>query len=312
MQRIDFSEILSAYATHLAETRGFAEGTCKAYVAAARELLELLQARPHALLLPADAGLDALDRRALEIHLNHLRDARGWRPATLAAHLRGLRALFEWLLLAGHVSADPTHGLRIGTEPNPTPLPEGDEARIHALFEQAGPGLAGARLGLLLELIYGGGMKPIAAYGVQALQCDAAKGVARLRAAQGNLELPLTGDGLARAEAYLGQRRAVLERMGEGPEDEAPFWIGARGRGLGATALGKQVRAAMERAGFSGGAAALRRLAARHFRDRGADLRSLQRFLGARRLGGLSPYGQADFRRVAEELRRIHPRREPD
>jgi site-specific recombinase XerD len=73
----------------------------------------------------------------------------------------------------------------------------------------------------------------------------------------------------------------------------------------------------MVRAGLQGGAATLRQLAARHFRARGADVRSLQRFLGARRLGGLERYSprargrEAEtLRRVAEALRRVHPRRE--
>ena len=309
MQYGDFSEILPAYATHLAGVRGYSEGTCKAYLAAARELLEVLQSRPHALLLAPDTGLASVDKRALEIHLNHLRDARAWRPATLAAHLRALRALFDWLVRSGRVPADPTRGLRIGAERRTSSLPEGDEGRIRALFALAGAGLAGAQLGLLLELIYGGGMKPVQAYALRGLRCDPVQGMVHALSAEGERALPLAPEGIARAEAYLARRQdtvAALEDAGE----SAPFWIRAQGRGLGAAALGKQVRAAMARAGLAGGAADLRRLAARHFRARGADLRSLQRFLGARRLGGLERYGHTDFRGVAEQLRRLHPRRD--
>jgi site-specific recombinase XerC len=319
MRHGDLSEILSAYATHLSETRGYAEGTRKAYLGAARQLVELIQVRPEAILITQGAGWEAVDKRALEIFLNHLRDSRAWSPATLAAHLRALRALFGWLKMTGRVARDPTQGLRISAERRGTSPPEGDEARIRTLLGALEAGLAGARLGLLVELTYGAGMRPVHVYDVREMRCWREEGRISVRTGQGEVELLLTPAGIARAETYLALRQAALQRKGRGggkaeieTPEEAPFWVGARGRGLGGAALGKQLRAAMRRAGLSGGAADLRRLAARHFRERGADLRSVQKFLGTRRLGALQHYGSADFRGVSASLRHIHPRHGQD
>lgn len=328
MEPEDSSEILNGYATYLADVRGMTPSTAKAYTAAARELARLIHARPAALLLPDQSGWEAIDKRALEIHLNHLRDARGWRAATLAAHLRALRSFFGWLLAAGQVERDPTRGLRIESPRHERALPEGGEDAVRALFLTPRPGLAGARAILLIELIYGGGLKPIQAYSVRGLETDRGRGIARLTSEQGALEIPLSPEGLSRAEAYLTARaetlrsKAALEEpnpeSGAGVEAGASFWIASSGRAVGPAALARQVRLTMERAGLSGGAAALRQLAALHFRARGADVRSLQRFLGARRLSSLGRYDanaeggdvQA-LRRMAEQLKKSHPRHEP-
>jgi site-specific recombinase XerD len=309
MQAGDLNGILADYATHLAQSRRFGAAATAAYVKAARELIEAVETIPHALLLPPQSGLEAIDKRALEIYLRYLQTSRGWRQTTLAAHLGALRAFFTYLVRSGRQERNPARGLSIRVSKGTPPLPEGDEARVRALLVTGASGLPGCRVRLLAELIYGGGLRPAKAFALQDLEVKRKRGLARLRWAEGEQELPLSPEGLERAEAYLAQRERALAAAE--PEDYRPFWIGARGRALSAAALGRQLHNAMERAGLEGGPGALRKLAARHFRERGADLRSLRQFLGARRLGGLERYQPSEWRAVAEAFRKHHPRRDP-
>jgi site-specific recombinase XerC len=306
VQAADLSGILSDYATHLAQSRRFGAQACAAYLKAARELAETVRAMPDALLLPARSGLDAVDRRALEIYLRYLQTSRGWRPATLAAHLGALRAFFAYLVRAGYLEHNPARGLRIETPRRAPPLPEGEEERVRSLLASGGTGLAGARLRLLAELIYGGGQRPAHVFALQGLELRPAKGAIRLLRRGGEAQLPASPDGLRRARSYLRERASVLRNLGSG--EEAAFWISARGRALSPAALARQLQQAMARAGLEGGPGELRRLAARHFRERGADLRSVREFLGARRLTGLEGMPAGDWRAVAEAFRKVHPR----
>ncbi|MCZ6749126.1 MAG: site-specific integrase [SAR324 cluster bacterium] len=308
MERPNLSETLADYATYLREERGLAAATRKSYLTAAREFLSLAAADPQALLLPEGADPTAIDKRALEIYLSHLRDAQGLRPATLATRLGALRAFFSYLQRRGRIARNPARNLRVSSPHREPALPEGEEASVRTLFQGTGSTLAEARLLLLIELIYGAGLKPAAVYGLRGLRPDPAGSGVALSWDEKAQEVPLSPEGVGRAETYLARRREALDDPGEDGADERPFWIGRGGRAQLPAALGRQVHRAMERAGLDGGAKALRLLAARHFKARGADVRSLQRFLGAKRLGSLDRYEPQDFRRVAEAFRRAHPR----
>jgi len=306
MQAADLSGILSDYATHLHERRGLGASAASAYLKAARELIEAVQAIPTALLLPPQAGLESVDKRALEIYLRYLESSRGWRRTTLATHLGALRAFFDFLASAGHVPRNPARGLQISVDKRVPPIPDGEEIRVRALLAGGPRGLTGSRVRLLAELIYGAGLRPSRVYSLRDLRVGAKRDAVMACWDGGETELTLSRDGLKRAQAYLEARDRLWRELGGGTNP--PFWVGGRGRPLSGAALARQLRDAMKRAGLEGGPAALRKIAARHFRQRGADLRSLQKFLGARRLGGLERYQPPDWRAVASAFRKFHPR----
>jgi site-specific recombinase XerD len=65
----------------------------------------------------------------------------------------------------------------------------------------------------------------------------------------------------------------------------------------------------MEAEGLTGGPSVLRLLAARHFSERGGDVRSVQQLLQARRLGQLDRFvPEPDLKTLTAQFRRAHPR----
>jgi len=299
--------VFSEYSSYLQAEKGMAPATQRSYLRAATDCISLIERRPGDFFLPVNWHWEELDKRAIEIYLNHLRDARGWRPASIRHRVAALRAFFGFLQSRGHIRSNPIRAL---FPPDPAPLPpppEGEEAAVRALFEQPGEGLAEARLLALLELIYGGGLRPSLVYAIEELSVRARGGTVRLRAGERAQELPLSEPGRARIAAYLALRKAAV-----GARRAAAVWVQARGRPLGPGALARAVRQAMEKVGLEGGGRVLRQLSARHFRERGGDVRSLKQFLGAKRLGILDRYGSPDFQAVSAEFRRLHPRQEDD
>ncbi|MFI5400486.1 MAG: tyrosine-type recombinase/integrase [SAR324 cluster bacterium] len=303
--------IVSQYAAHLQAEKAIAKGTRERYVALARGLLSLCAEHPDDLFLPADWGLAQLDRRIVETYLNTLKAERGWKPISMAYYITALSAFFRFLRSRNHIAVNPCARLRPrldGTFSDPP----GDEAQaVLRLFEAPGDTLERARVALLVELLYGAGLRPSQAYGVRSLQVDTAEGRVRILSGEAWQELALSAAGTARAERYLALREqaiAALQEPGQSAEDVA-FWIDRRGRACPPARLARHVSRAMRAAGLAGGPASLRVLSARHFGQGGADIRSVQRLLGARRLGHLDRFQPpADLKQLIDRFRRAHPR----
>lgn len=299
--------IVSEYVSYLQAEKGMAEPTCRGYRAAVDSLLAVAKAHPRRLYLPRNWTVADLDKRALEIYLNHLREERGWAASTVALQASALRSFFTFLQGRGHVERNPARYLLPRLPLRDETPPEGEEAVVRALFagSEAGRGgrLTGARELLLLELCYGAALRPAVIWRIQSLRALGRSGQVRVTTPNETLDVPLAPAGLERVRQYLALRKQSI-----GSRRRAAFWVDERGQPCTPSRLNRQIKRAMERAGLSGGATVLRQLAARHFAERGGDTRSVQRLLHAKRLGSLDRYAPPDFQSVLRQFRSIHPR----
>ena len=295
--------IVSEYSGYLQVEKGMAEPTRRGYLAAVNSLLAVARAHPRRLHLPADWGVQHLDKRALEIYLNHLREERGWAQSTIALQTSALRSFFDFLQRRGYVERNPARRLLPKLPPRDETPPLGEEETVRALFSPPGDRIDGAREQLLLELCYGAALRPAVIYRIRTVRVLGRSGLLRVVTAQEQLDAPLAPAGLERARRYLSLRRAAI-----GGRRSAAFWVDGRGQPCSPARLARQVKRALQRAGLAGGPTLLRQLAARHFAERGGDMRSVQRLLHAKRLGSLDRYAPPDFQTVLREFKRIHPR----
>ncbi len=323
MDRTTLTGIVNEYAGHLQAEKGLASASRERYVALARGLLALCEQDPSALFLPPEWGLADLDRRVVESYLNTLKAERGWKPMSVAYYITALSAFFRFLKSRNHVTRNPCTRLRPRLSGDLEALPEGAAEAVMRMFDGPADTLDGARRQLLLELLYGAGLRPSQAFRIAALELPAApaepaaptgpaaQSPVRVRLGEAWYELALSPEGVARAARYLAKRAEVLE-SGEAaghPAGTEAFWIDRRGRPCSPARLGRQVTRAMQAQGLSGGPATLRVLAARHFGARGADVRSVQQLLKARRLGRLDRFQPAaDLKALTDQFRRAHPR----
>lgn len=341
MERKTLSVIISDYTGFLQAEKRMAAATLQSYRTAAEGFLSVCARHWKRLHLPEEWTLSDLDKRAVEIYLNHLREERGWKPASLAQQASALRSLFGYLELQGYLERNPARHVLPKVPPREEVLPQGGEDAVRRLFDAAGSTLAELRLLLLLELFYGGALRGNQVYPIRSLRINRRAGVLKAVISQGRtglsgrgtggkgrtgssgpgidsqrrtglsglgigsepLEIPLAPQGLERARAYLEARKAIVKGR-----RKAPFWINARGTPRTPARLSRDVRQAMEKAGLEGGPLQLRQLSARHFMERGGDTRSLQRLLGAKRLGSLDRYAPPDYQSVLRQFRQAHPR----
>ncbi|MDH4120936.1 MAG: phage integrase N-terminal SAM-like domain-containing protein [Deltaproteobacteria bacterium] len=292
-------KILTGFSAFLQAEKGLTPATVFSYGQAAADFCALAARHPGQLYLPSPWEPNQLDRRAVEIYLDHLKRDLGLKPATVAYHVTVLRAFFSYLTHEGYLPANPLRTLLPAHPTHTPPPPQGDKDAVQKLLAPPGGSLPQARLNLLVELLYGCGLKPSQAYHLSAVEVCAEGAELEVHLGEQTLRLPLSVEGRQRVEDYL----ALREQLGQGP-----FWISPRGRGLTPGALGRQVQVAMEAVGLEGGPATLRRLGARHFQQGGADVRSVQAFLGQKGLGGLDAYHATAFPRVAAQIQAAHPR----
>lgn len=306
MDQTTLTDIVSEYAAHLQAEKGLAPVTRQGYVAAAQALLGRALADPAGLLLPPEWDLSMLDKRAVELHLRALRDHQGWKPESIAQQASALHAFFRFLKDRGYIPSDPAGALRPRLPEGPPRPPPGGEAAVLRLLQQPADTLEGVRLGALVELLYGAGLRPAQVYRIQAVTLEGGENTVTISLPETSVPAIIGAEGIRRLQAYLDARRAIA-----GDTPAAPFWVDRRGRACTPARLARQVKLAMEAEGLTGGPATLRQLAARHFAERGGDLRSLQRLLRTKRLGQLDRFQPpATFRDLVERFRRAHPRKD--
>ena len=308
METHNFQSIITEYDAYLQGEKRIARTTREGYLSVVRSWYQAVAANPAGFLLPPDWEWPQVDKRALEIYIRHFREIRGWKDVSIRFQASALRGFFQFLRDRGHIDRNPVRSLMPPRVAVALKAPEGDEVAVRKLFARRAGTMGDARLLAVLELIYGGGLKPAHAYRVANITIRKEEGLALVELESGggleSMEVPVSPAGRRRLTRYL----AFREEIPTLPSQAAPFWIDSRGRALLPATLARHVAKAMEAVQLTGGGSALRQLAAKHFKARGGDIRSIKRFLGLKRLDALRRYEAPDYKEMADQFRRFHPR----
>jgi len=162
---------------------------------------------------------------------------------------------------------------------------------------------------LLLELLYGSGLRVSELIGLDLVSIDSAQAELRV-IGKGDKEriVPLGEKALEALEAYL-PRRAELRHPKSGYQDPAALLLGRRGRRLGVRWVQELVR----RYGALGSGRpdlhphALRHSCATHMLEGGADLRAIQEMLGHSSLSTTQRYTHLSLDQLIRVYDQAHP-----
>ncbi len=245
---------------------------------------------------------DQVDRRRLRRYLAHLA-TRGYAARSRARRASSLRRYFTWLHETGRLEADPTVGLSSpgGGRRLPRVLPDDEVARL--IDADDSDAVRAARDRLVVELLYGSGLRVAELCGldVDDLDLDGATARVRGKGARDRV-VPMSGPAVLAARAWSEVRDAP--ELGDGEPGRA-LLRNARGRRLGP----RDVRRLLtRRAGQPVRPHALRHTFATHLLDGGADLRSVQELLGHSDLGSTEIYTHVSRERLRDVFDASHPR----
>jgi integrase/recombinase XerD len=256
----------------------------------------------------ADRRRTLVSARAEDLvaHLEALR-ARGLGARSLARQLAAIRGLYRFARATGRRRDDPTLHLESPRPPRRLPRALSVEDARSLVESAAGSGPRRSRDRVILELLYGSGLRASEVVGLRPGDLDLHAQFLICRGKGDRQRLVPVGAAARRALVdYLDRARPVLRR---GAADPGVLLLNHRGRPLTRQGLWRIVRGYAARLGLRRGFPhALRHSFASHLLEGGADLRSVQALLGHADIGTTEIYTHLPGDTVRRMYRKFHPR----
>jgi integrase/recombinase XerC len=255
---------------------------------------------------PPESGPPALaefDLLALREWLAHLYD-REHKPATIRRKLASVRAFFRFLSREHLIEADPARLLRLPKMPKTlpdVPNPETANALVDAKLAKELERPYPRRDRLLLELLYGCGLRIGEAVGLNLEDLDRSERWLRVRGkGRKERQVPYGRKAAAALDAWLAERESGLNALFLNHSGERLTDRGARGivKFYATYVVGDS----------SIHPHTLRHAFATHLLSDGADLRSIQELLGHARLSTTQKYTQVSLVDLIRVYDKSHPK----
>ncbi len=298
-------DVLDAYARELSLRRGLSGHTVSAYLGEARSLLEFVAG------LAQCAPEDPLDLSSLELAdvrawLADLRK-RGQARSSIARHCAAIRTFSSWMHRSGLTRSDAAARLKAPRADNALPhVLTQDQARTllaHAHEQARSGGAVALRNAAALELMYASGLRisELCALDVASVRPDA---TVRVIGKGSKERIVPYGVPAARAlSAYLPAREELRKKP------TPALFLGVRGGRIDPRTLRDVVHRLAAQAGVPDITPHdLRHSTATHLLEGGADLRSVQEFLGHSSLATTQRYTHVSAERLREAFAQAHPR----
>jgi integrase/recombinase XerC len=257
-----------------------------------------------------------VDRGELRSFLGYLR-RRGLARRTMARKLSAVRSFLRFLHQEGRLDANAARGIR-APRPEKT-LPghlsmEGAEALFRvAELRAAENTLEGTRSLLILELLYGSGLRLAELHGMNLRELDVVGRQVKVRG-KGRKEriVPVTPRAVTALRRYEPRREEALGAARGPSRDREALLVSDTGRRLSRRSVQRTVHRLLDAAGEGTGLSthSLRHSFATHLLDRGADLMAVKELLGHASLSTTRIYTHTTTERLKRAYRQAHPRAE--
>lgn len=296
----ELADAVDRFERHLAVERSLSEHTVRAYLGDVVGLLD------HLVRMSGERPGD-LDIQVMRSWLARQRTT-GAARTTLARRAAAARVFTEYLTRIGLIDVDP--GVLLGTPAPHRNLPSvlsRDEAA--ELVEGTGNGddALEVRDRLVVELLYGGGIRVAELVGLDVDDVDRGRRVLRvLGKGAKERSVPYGAPAEAALQRYLTGGRPDLVTAASGPA----LLLAARGGRLGTREVRRIVHRAVSAVEGAPdiGPHGLRHSAATHLLEGGADLRAVQEILGHASLATTQIYTHVSVERLRAAYEQAHPR----
>ena len=295
---------LEVFCNHLVHERRVSEYTVRNYQSAVKSFVRhLVQA--------GEWRGDFASVSTIEVRTFVIEQGRNKARRTVHNQVSGLRAFYLYLRKKGHTTANPFAGLSLPKLDRPLPKFL-TKSQMHSLLNAPillwKDGKVGEfeafRDSLILELLYGGGLRVSELCALKHKHIDLIEGVARV-----------LGKGLKERLCPLGPvamqcLKTFVERFDLESTHEAPVICDCRGRRMNPRAVQKLLKTHLYATGLPLDMTPhkLRHSFATHMLDEGADLRAVQELLGHTNLSTTQIYTHVSVARLKEAHRQAHPR----
>jgi integrase/recombinase XerD len=298
--------LVKEYGAYLQVEKGLRPASVEAYVRDLEQFAEFVETRsgrPNGILL---TSTQAEVSGFLEDLRGHAVESR-----SIARKLSGLRGFYRWLLMDKRVGHDPT--VNVETPASWKVLPKSlAESEVAGMLERAGNAARAAdadglalRDHAILELLYAGGLRvgEICALRVEDVRLDQQRAQVRGKGDKERI-VPLGRQACEALEQYLARGRVALVKAGGGMQRW--MFLSVRGKQLTRQWVWEMVRSCSD--GKHASPHTLRHSCATHMVEHGADLRSVQTFLGHADIATTQVYTHVALGHLKAVHRMHHPR----
>lgn len=293
------NQLLKAFGVHLLLERGAGPNSLDAYCRDALHLLNYLDAQ--------GLSVNATDVSHLQSYLASLLDL-GLSPRSLARRISGIRALFRFLELDGHIQSNPALLLEMPRIPDHLPQVLAIE-EIDAMIAAIDPSAREAvRDRALLEVLYGCGLRVSELINLQISRLHLPEEYMLVEGKGSKQRLvPLAPPTAAAIADWLDQRSDGKIKPGE---EDFLFLAPRTGSRITRMRVFKIIKILAERAGIQREVSphTLRHSFASHLLEGGANLRAIQEMLGHEDIATTQIYLHLSTAQLRRELLQHHPR----
>ncbi|MCX6640212.1 MAG: site-specific tyrosine recombinase XerD [bacterium] len=291
---------LEAFINHLRLERGLSWHTCDNYRRDMIKFMRFLQSQHR--------DVFAVDLAAGQQYVDQLRQDK-LKSSSIARHISSLKSFYEYLNLAALMDHNPMALLRTPrlVRPLPHALSIEDVNRLIESPDVETP--TGLRDRAMWETMYGSGLRVSEAAGLETGDIDYANGWILVRG-KGSKErwVPMNEPARHWVDRYLRDARPGLLRKTRKPERR--LFVNARGNALTRQGIWYLLKgyAAKVSPPIQISPHVLRHSCATHLLEGGADLRTVQEFLGHTDISTTQIYTHVDRQYLKEIHRSFHPR----
>ena len=303
MSRTDKTQgtrLLQKFKQYLLLEKGLSSNTLDAYVHDVEKLFEHLEEKD---LHPLDVKLEDLEEFLASLH-----DKAGIHPRSQARMLSGIRAFYRYLVLDGHLEADPTLLLespKIGMHLPEVLSVEEIDSLIAAIDLSK---REGQRNRAIIETMYSCGLRVSEACNLKLSDLYLSEGFIKVEGKGSKQRLvPISERAIAEIMDYMTDRAEIPIKPGH----EDYLFVSAHfKKKMSRITLFHIIKELAEEAGIKKTISphTLRHSFATHLLEGGANLRVIQSMLGHEDIGTTEIYTHIDAHRLRSEIIEHHPR----
>ncbi len=298
-------ESISNFLAHFRYEKNASENTVRKYKEDLEQFRKFLNDTATGIEDPSE-----IDNLTIRTFMGHLY-RRELEKSSIARKLSCLRSFFRYLYRKGKIKNNPAE---IVSSPKlerklPVHLSEDEIMKLLSGIDTSDE--LGKRNRAILELIYATGIRISELEGLNLEHLDKQKRFVRVRGKGKKERMIPYGEKASEALGeYLPARRAILKEANEDTKDEKALFLNYKGGRLTARSTRRILKKVLKKTSLSAGISphALRHSFATHLLNAGADLRSIQEFLGHSDISTTQKYTHISTQELMKIYDDCHPK----
>ena len=305
---MNLSEHIEQFLQYLAERRRFSPRTVDTYRKSLTKFIEHLEASSSTSGNGASLELSAFAESSIKTFVWDLKMKQKLAPTSICEHLAALKSFGKYLVKSKIIEKNPAENIPMPKRPKRLVNILGQKDLAEEKFpEIENPTLPQARARILLELIYGSGLRISECQSLTWDRINVASRLVRVLG-KGNKEriVPLTESFISRIDDY--KQKLIL--AGHNPSATSYVFLSEDGKPYGLRTLRNDIQHLLREIGWEGKASphVLRHSFATHLLENGAEIMSVKEMLGHSSISTTQVYTHVNAERLRAAFKKTHPR----